>query len=506
MVREITTIKKGKEVKEKLLEGSSKIYEAVKTTLGPYGYNVALTKIFNNPHITKDGVTVAKSINLECPIENIAAQVIKEASAKTAKEAGDGTSSTVIFAHTLFSILENIISDPKNQIKFSDLKKEIEKIRDEVVQKIEKLSTPVENRLEEVALVASNNDEVISQLVGDAFYDIGVNGIVSVADSRTSETYIKTTAGIRLDRSHIISSMMETNKEVYKNEPGIIVTNLDLQSDIDALRVINIQEQIKKPLLVICNDLTGQAAEILSYNKKIRKVPIVVIRGPFISEARKEAFKDLAIATGANFIDKELGWDTNDINLKCIGSCDYFEVDLKETNIIGRKGKEEEIQERINYYQTKIKEENQGLEENYKKRINILNGGAAVIYVGGASEIEIDEKKDRIDDTIRAVKSALEKGVVLGGGVTYMKIAESFILDKEILVEAFKQAMLSIPANILENKNPGIKTWDPSILEDEIKEQKILDPSLVLINTVINGTSAALLLASTNCVIVKKED
>lgn len=508
MVRETAEVIKGEEVTKKLLSGTEKIFQAVVTTLGPYGKNVALTKIYNNPHLTKDGVTVAKGINLKDPIENIAAQIIKEAAAKTAKEAGDGTSSTVVLASILFENIVNYFKSKKENIKFSDFKKEIEDISDLVIKNIKEASVSVEGNLDKVALVASNNDLELSKLVSEAFTKIGVNGIVSVSDSRTLDTNIQTTEGIRLETTHILSSMAVEAKEIYKSEPKVLVTNLDIKTDIEALRIISIQEKIEKPLLVICNDLDGQAAEILAYNKKTRKVPIVVVRGPFISQARKEAFLDLSIATGATYLEKESGWASTDFNPEILGSCDYFEVTNKETNIIGRHGSEEEINKRISYYEDKIKTEGQGLEENYKKRINILNGGASIIYVGGTSEIEVVEKKDRLDDTIRAVKSALESGVVPGGGVTYNNIIKK-LTDRKNDIPSYNimlTSILSISDNILYNKlgnTPSPEDFES--LKKEVLERDILDPTSVLINTVYNATRAALLLAGTDCIIVKEE-
>lgn len=508
MVRETSTIVKGQEVYDKLLSGSAKMKEAVVTTLGPYGRNVALTKIWNNPHITKDGVTVAKGINLEDPIENIAAQVIKEAADKTAKEAGDGTTSTTILTDYIFKeTLEKLNSE---DIKYSDIKKQVEDTSKVIIKKIKELSEEVGDNLKRVALVSSNNDEYLSELVAEAFTKIGKNGIVTVTESNTNETKIVTTDGIRLDRTHINTSMVEKPKEVYANAM-ILVTNLNLSTDIDAFSILALQEEIKKPLLVICNDIERAASEILTYNKKVRNVPIIVIRAPYISDARRDACQDIAIATGGEYIDKDLGWEIKSVNANLLGKCDYVEIDLKETNIIGRYGDDKLIEERLAYYDDKISKE-PGLKSNYEQRKNILNGGAAVIYVGGTNEIEVTEKKDRLDDTIRAVKAALEQGVVPGGGVTYLKIRQE--LSQESLTiggNIMLNALPVVTGNIIANQ-VGSTTDEEVILKatkefiDSVKDNYILDPTLVLTNAIENAVGAALMLAGTSCVIVKKEE
>jgi chaperonin GroEL len=507
MVRETSTIFGKEVVEEKLKAGAIKIASVVGSTLGPYGTNVALTKVFNVPHITKDGVTVAHGVNLEDPIENVASETIKNAAKQTANVAGDGTSSTTIFAAKLFKE----ILEATSGMKISDIKSAIEKHRDIAINIVNDIKTEIASSEDvyNIAKVASNNDDNISQLVTDAFDKIGKHGVITVTESKSYKTFIDTTDGIKLDRSHIATSLIEKNKEEY-DAPRILVTNFKFSNQKDGLALVNLQEACNSPLLVICEDLEKEALEIVTYNKRIQKLPILVIRNPFIAEARKEASKDLAIATGATFIEKEAGWAITDFNPGILGSADKAVVTLKETNIIGRKGNPEVIAERVAFYEQKIKEDYEGLSENYKKRLAYFNGGAAVIYVGGSNEIEVQELKDRLDDTIKAVKAAFEDGYVSGAGQTYFEIVKHFKDTKNTLSNCFCKALLEIPATLVNNKLQTTReefsfTTYEEFLEEEVSSN-VIDPASVITNVIRNGVAAALMLTSTKMVIVKKEE
>lgn len=499
MVRETSKVVSGPIVKNLLIQGAEELALGVGTTLGPFGGNVAITKIFNVPHITKDGATVASEVKLEDSIKNVASETIKESAKQTAILAGDGTSSTIIFATSLFQELNK----SKSVFPISKIKRQIEMLKNDSVTIARKLSFGISTAedMYNIALVASNDDEEMSRLVTDAFSTIGVNGIVTVSETKSYKTFIDTTNGIKLDRSHISTSLIKSNKEVFE-ECNILVTDMKITSSNEALTILKLIDDTSKPLLVICEDLEGEALPIITYNKITRNVPIAVVRAPFIAEARKEALKDLALATGATFISKEIGWEFNSINPSNLGSSDSVTISLKETNIIGRKGKKELIDERINFYNQKIEEDYEGLKSNYKKRLAYLNGGAAIIYISGVNEIEVQEKKDRLDDTIRAVRAALEEGVVKGAGKTYIEIAEKLKSDKyePELFNIFKKALHSIFNKIVENYGGT---------EDEFNEtisSLVIDPTLVITSVLENGTSAALILSSIKAVIQKNED
>ena len=503
MVRETVTIIKGDEAIEKLSNGSRQTASAVSTTYGPYGRNVAITKFFNAPHITKDGATVAKELHLMDPAENVAAQTINEAANKTAMVAGDGTTSTTILANELVQQAFSIIKQTSSLT--NTLKRELEEATELVLKEVKMKSTAVEGELtlKHIAMVSSNHDEALSNLVVDAFTKIGSEGVVSVVDSKSYKTFVDTTDGIKLDRSHISPTLVGDKEKSTYSDCHVLVTNLNIKTSQEALELVNLQETTGKPLLVICNDIEGPGLETIAHNKLRRGVPIIIIRAPFMAEARFEACRDLSIATGAVYLEKESGWTLHDISPKVLGTCDNVEISSKETNIIGRHGDPKAIEERVRYYQDKIDLDVQGLSENYKKRLGMLTSGAAVIYVGGSNEIEVREKKDRLDDTIRAVKAALEEGYVLGGGITYNAVKD--VIPKTIGGKMLYSALSSLTNTLLSNGD--IEPSMDNILEfyEEVKREKIIDPTLVVTSTIKNAVGAAIMIFTTNCIVIKNE-
>lgn len=507
MVRETSRIIKGKEVQEKLLAGSDQIFQAVSTTFGPFGRNVALSKIFNDAHITKDGVTVANSINLADPVENVAAQIIRQAAAKTAEVAGDGTTSTTILTRYIveegFKVLNSNKAISTTQVK---------KAMDDIVTKLlTHLDTKMRKEITledilDVALVACNGDSYIAGLVSDAFKVIGVDGIVSVFDSRSYDTTLDATEGIKIDRSHITPALGEGRTKVEHKECKILVTDLKITTPQDAIELLKLQEACKGPLLVVCEDITEQAASTIIYNRENNGNVLEVIRAPFIADARAEALADLAIATGAGFLTKTGGWNIPDATVEMLGTSDAVIITIKETTIIGRKGDPQMIKDRVTYYQEKIEDDKEGLTANYKKRVAMLSAGAAIIYVGGANEAEVKEKKDRLDDTIRAVKSALDQGVVKGGCMAYEELVYTGKNDTEASNIAYPIIFNSL--SMLWKtlcSNGELSEEDEFLLRADLLESKIVDPALVITSTITNAVSAANMLFTTNCVVIKTE-
>lgn len=498
---ESTDIVKGLEVKEGLSVGSNKIAQAVKTTFGPFSSNVAITKFFNVPHVTKDGVTVTNSINLEDPIENVACQIIKQAAQKTAEVAGDGTTSTTLLANSIIQIaLQLNINKLLLKSSLLELYKEIEVF-------IKKRSKEVKKEdLYYVAKVASNGDEFISKLVSDTFNVIGKEGTITVLDSKNYETKVDITEGIKLDRGFIDSSFTLNGNKVTYEDPMILSTDLDLSTLEDAMYILNLQQESKRPLLVICNDIHKKAIEIIAYNKRMNNIAVEVIRAPNIAEARKEALKDIAIITGGFFLSKDAGFSIRDVNVKQLGSCDSFSISVTETVIIGRHGNPDSIKERISYYREKIKEDKLGVKANYEKRLAMFNSGAAIIWVGGTNETEVQEVKDRLDDTIRAVRSSLIEGVVSGGTTMYMELAK-FLEDKNSIREisqygkyVLKESFHELTFEFLKNQNE----LNRENIQEYVLENKILDPTIVLLKSIQNAIGAASMVFITECVIIKK--
>lgn len=503
--RETTEIYKGEIVTKKLLSGAEKACSAVSTTFGPYGRNVAITKIFNPPHVTKDGVTVAQSLNLKDPIENVSADLIIQAAAKTAEVAGDGTTSTTILTNAL---IKNCFEYLKTRSSSTmQLKRDLEELSIEAVKIVEGMSTPTTiDNIMDVALVACNGDYEIAKLVTDAFLTIGEHGIVSVFESRSYKTTLDATDGIKLQASHISPILTKENK-VTHNECSIITTDLDIKGQEDAFTLIKLCEDTKLPLLVICNDIDESALQIIAYNKENRSIPIEVIRAPFIADARREAIKDLSIATGATYIAKNEGWRIIDIVQGNLGSSDAVEITLKETNILGRKGDSKAINKRIEFYNAKIDEDIEGLTNNYKKRLAMLSAGAAVLYIGGNNSVEVIEKKDRVDDTVKAVRSAMEQGFVEGGAIAYAIIAKKLInisttkAANDILAKSLK----IIIKNLLANGDIKFTEENLKSHHNNVTKNKIIDPTLVVVSTIKNAIGAANMIFTTDCVIVKEK-
>lgn len=505
MVRNITKIYSGEEVKNKLLKGSKKISEAVGTTFGPYGKNVALTMLYNDAHITKDGVTVANSINLEDPIENISAQIIKQAAAKTAEIAGDGTTSTTILSNFLVKTCFQYLQDFPN-VKISEIKNYLEEISKYSIDIINANTSKIKKGdIKRIALVSSNGDNEIADLVTEAFETIGERGIVSVTESRSYDTSLEACEGIKLDRGHISPVFVMGRTKVKHNNCRILVTDCDIKGSVDIINLVNLQESIKEPILIICNDIDETAIKILAFNKEQRNIPIEVIRAPYIADARKEALDDLAIATGATNLSKNKGWAISQVNPDILGFSDSVEITTKGTNILGRKGSIEELNKRIKYYEEKIKGDTEGLKGNYKKRLGMLTAGAAVIYIGGTNETEIQEKKDRLDDTIRAVRSALEEGIVLGGALTY-KMIEEGLKQKDIktntLIPYVAEELSNLVLTLIKNSSYPLDL-DKHI--ELVTKGGIIDPALVITSTIKNAIGAVKMIISTDCVVVKKD-
>ena len=510
MVGDYVTILKGKSAHSKLLEGSKEAASAVSTTFGPYGKNVAITMKYNVPSVTKDGATVAGFIKLKDKAMNVAAQLINQAANETARVAGDGTTSTTILTARIveeaFKAIEGKSSWFKKVagVQPMQIKRELEDAMKVVVDNLDTLSRKVElHDIYNIAMVACNGDEAMAELVTEAFKIVGEDGVVAVADSRGYETTMDATDGIKLDRSHILPSLAMGRSNVKHNDCRIAVMDLDITTAEEALHILGIQEDLKAPLLVICNDLTGIAAEVISFNKEKHNVDIEVIRAPFIAEARKEACIDLACVAGATLLSKNAGWEVSDLQESHCGSAESVEMTLKETNIIGRLGNPDEIAKRIAFYEDKIANDKEGLTGNYKKRLAFFTSGAAVIYVGGSNETEKGEKRDRFDDTIRAVRSAMEEGFVTGGGLTYLLLANSKLSDiNTVGASILSKSLKNIVKVILENS--GVVTKNEHIMS--VYDNEIIDPTLVIKSTIKNGVGAAIMILTTDCIVIREED
>lgn len=500
----------GSEVRKGLIEGSAEIAEAVSTTFGPYGRNVAITMEYNVPRITKDGATVAGYMASEDPIRNVAVQIINQAANETAILAGDGTTSTTIFANQLVKYCFAMIAQGYQPMQ---LKRELLELESVLLQELSAVSNPLgADQIKAIAMVACNSNVELAELVTEAFNVIGADGSITVVPVQSAKTTLEATEGIRLERSNILTNVSGEAAKVKHENCKVLVTDLDISTMAQAQVVVNIQAELGAPLLIICNDLVGEAAEAITFHVREHKSPISIIRGPGVSVARRESLKDLAIVTGAKFIAKDAGYDMEDVKSKFVGSADIVEITANETNIVGRHGDAKLIEDRIAYYNEQIEQDKQGHIENYKLRRGYFTSGAAVLYVGGTSESEIDEKKDSLDDTIRAVRSALAEGYVVGGGLTYAQLMPKELLakipkrkwyKKHVLtsIEVMQSSLCSLMELIL--LNSGITTAE--MHRASVMENQIIDPTLVIKSTISNAIGAAILISTTDCVVVRKD-
>jgi len=488
------------EARDSLIAGANKIALAVTTTLGPWGKMVALQRQYNPPHVTKDGITVANDIILEHPIENIAAQILKEASRKTALEAGDGTTTTILLANELVKLGFPLVDKYGARNVASTLNETVEFL----ITKLKEYSTEVstDDQIKNVALISSNGDEEIANIVTEAFKLLGKEGQVLVRDGNSYNSRVEITKGLLFDKSFPSPVFHKTDgSKTLIKDCRVLVTDLNLNTPQDSWFLTQLQEEINAPLIVICNDISEIALEVLVYAYK-RGSQVYPLRAPFIAVAKEEGLLDISIATGSTFLSGKEGFNLDECDAAHLGYAEVVEVDSKNTIILPlRDAVDNDLFEaRVNYYQQKIVQDTDGLKPNYEKRLAMLNSGTAIIYVGGSSEVDIQEKKDRIDDTVCAVRSSLKAGFVVGGGFTYNKLAEGFSnreRDKwipSLYAKRLLEEVLTAPANKIK-ENGNIKTLTIDI-------SKVIEPTFVVEQVIRNSVQAAIMIISTGAVVI----
>lgn len=492
---------------EKIKEGIEKIYGVVGSTLGPWGKTVIIQNEYSPPHVTKDGVTVANSIFAVNQIERLAIEIFKQAARSTADIAGDGTTSTIVLARNLYNNLEQFAKDPKNKTSYfiSNLKKFEEFSVNQLKKKVRTIDLTDGEDLFNIAMVSSNGDEEISRTISEVFKTIGKFGVVTLDKSSSSETTIMMTEGLRWDKSqpsHLLRNVDGT-PSVYK-EPFILVTDFHINDMRDVEFLSEVQNELGKPLVVICEDISDNALETLIYKVNNQGKELCILRSPYLGQARIDGLMDFSIITGGRFLSQKEGYGIRDCNKKInFGKADSIEVGLYDTFILGRYGNQEKIDERIKYYQDKIKNDHLGPKSNYVERLGILTSGSCIINVGASTEAELQEKLDRYEDTIGAVRSALIGGFVDGGGLTYCQIANDIrsTIFKDTIQgfdKAFADSLDTIREKIFEN-------IDLDSLE-ESQSGKVIDPAPVIENVIRNSCSVVKVLLTSNYSIIKDEN
>ncbi|GLI20175.1 molecular chaperone GroEL [Tepidanaerobacter syntrophicus] len=516
-------IKFDEDARAALLRGIDKLADTVKVTLGPKGRNVVLEKKFGTPTITNDGVTIAREIELEDPYENAGAQLIKEVATKTQDDAGDGTTTATLLAQAIIHEgMKNVVAGANPII----LKKGIQKAVEAIVEEIKNFSRPVETK-EAIAQVASISaaDEEIGQLIAEAMEKVGKDGVITVEESQTMGTTLEVVEGMEFDRGYISTYMVtDTEKmEAVLDEPYILITDKKISTVQDLLPVLEKIVQQGKKLLIIAEDVEGEALATLVVNKLRGTLTCVAVKAPGFGDRRKEMLEDIAILTGGRVISEDLGMELKNVDISMLGRARQVKVDKENTTIVEGAGNPEEIKKRINAIKAQIEETTSDFDrEKLQERLAKLAGGVAVIQVGAATETELKERKLRIEDALSATRAAVEEGIVPGGGTAFIDAISA--LDK-VEAEGDEAIGVNIIRRALEEPVRQIATnagYEGSIIVEKVKsspkgvgfdalhseyvnmiEKGIVDPAKVTRSTLQNAASIAAMVITTEAVVTE---
>jgi chaperonin GroEL len=520
------------EARNKMKKGVDTLANAVKVTLGPKGRNVVIEKKFGAPQVTKDGVTVAKEIELEDPIENMGAQMVKEVASKTADIAGDGTTTATVLAQSIISEGLKMVAAGANPM---DLKRGIDKAVKAVVENLVSQKKDVGNNskmIEQVATISANNDYEIGKLIAQAMAKVGKEGVITVEEAKGTDTTVDVVEGMQFDRGYI-SPYFVTNSEKMQAElqaPYILIYDKKISAMKDILSILEKVAQSGRPLMIIAEDLDGEALATLVVNKLRGTIKVAAVKAPGFGDRRKEMLTDLAALTGGTVISEELGNKLEGVELTSLGQAASITIDKDNTVIVGGKGKKSDIVARVNQIKAQIENTTSDYDkEKLQERLAKLAGGVAVLYVGAASEVEMKEKKDRVDDALHATRAAVEEGIVPGGGVAYIraiagleKLKGALNADEAtgiaIVRRAIEEPLRQIVANcgiegsiVVQNIKEGEGDYGfnarTEVYENMFKAG-VIDPTKVTRVALENAASIAGMLLTTECVIADrpKED
>jgi len=517
------------DAREKLKEGVDALANAVKVTLGPKGRNVVIQKSFGAPQITKDGVSVAKEIELEDAIANMGAQMVKEVASKTADAAGDGTTTATVLAQAMVTAgLKNVAAGSNPM----DLKRGIDKAVKAVV---ENLKTQTENigedfdKIQQVAAISANNDDTIGKLIADAMKRVTKEGVITVEEAKGTDTYMEEVIGMQFDRGYLSPYFITDAEKMvaeYEN-PYLLITDRKISNMQDLIPVLEKSLQTGRPLLILSEDVDSQALGVLVVNRLRAGLKVVAVKAPGFGDRRKAMLEDIAILTGGTVISEEQGYKLENAGLEHLGSCEKITVDKDNTTIVGGKGDAEAIKARVGQLKQQIESTTSDYDrEKLQERLAKLAGGVAVLYVGAATEVEMKEKKDRVDDALHATRAAIEEGIVAGGGVALVRALSALkdlkgVNEDENYGIAIVRKSLEAPIRIIA-ENSGVdgsvvfhKVADGSgsfgynartdVYED-LKAAGIIDPTKVTRVALENAGSIAGLVLTTECVINEKPE
>ncbi|MCZ6521083.1 MAG: chaperonin GroEL [Bacteroidetes bacterium] len=516
------------EARDQLKKGVDILAEAVKVTLGPKGRNVILDKKFGAPTVTKDGVTVAKEIELKDPVENIGAQLMKEVASKTADDAGDGTTTATVLAQSIFT---NGIRNVAAGANPMDLKRGIHKAVVAVVEDLKKQSKTISasNEIAQVASVSANNDTEIGKMIADAMDKVGKDGVITVEEAKGTEMEVKTVEGMQFDRGYL-SPYFVTNAEKMEVEletPYILIHDKKISAMKDLLPVLEVVAQTGKPLLIISEDVDGEALATLVVNKLRGSLKIAAVKAPGFGDRRKEMLEDIAVLTGGTVISEERGYKLESATIDYLGAADKVNIDKDNTIIVNGNGSKDDITARINQIKSQIDTTTSDYDkEKLQERLAKLSGGVAILYVGAATEVEMKEKKDRLDDALHATRAAVQEGVVAGGGVALIRAIDGLKKvktenqDQETGVKIVQTA-LEFPLRIIvENAGEEGSVIAQKVMDGkgdfgyDARENKydnmisagIIDPTKVVRLALENAASIAALLLTTEAVVADEPE
>ena len=413
--------------RDKIKKGVDKLADAVKVTLGPKGRNVIVDKKFGAPTVTKDGVSVAKEIELKDPIENMGAQLVKEVASKTADAAGDGTTTATVLAQSIYAHGIKNVAAGANPM---DLKRGIEKAVEAVVEHLKKQSRKIKDASEiaQIATISSNNDATIGKMIADAMDKVGKDGVITVEEAKGTETEVKTVEGMQFDRGYL-SPYFVTNTEkmeVDLDQPYVLIYDKKISSMKELLPVLEASAQTGKPLLIVAEEVEGEALATLVVNKIRGALRVAAVKAPGFGDRRKAMLEDIAVLTGGKVISEEQGFKLENATLDMLGRAEKINIDKDNTTIVNGAGKKNEIQGRVAQIKAQIETTTSDYDkEKLQERLAKLSGGVAILYVGAATEVEMKEKKDRVDDALHATRAAVQEGIVPGGGVAYIRAIDA---------------------------------------------------------------------------------
>ena len=517
------------EARDKLKRGVDALANAVKVTLGPKGRNVVIGKQFGSPHITKDGVTVAKEIELKDPIENMGAQMVKEVASKTADVAGDGTTTATVLAQAIIQAgLKNVAAGANPM----DLKRGIDKAVTELVKNLKKISKEVgsdNSKIKQIATISANNDETIGALIAEAMKVVGNDGVITVEEAKGTETDVKIVEGMQFDRGYL-SPYFVTNADKMITEmenPLILISEKKISSMKELMPILEPVVQAGKGLLIIAEDVDGEALGTLVVNRLRGSLKVAAVKAPGFGDRRKAMLEDIAILTGGQVISEERGMTLENVTMDMLGTAEKIEIDKDNTTIINGKGDKKAISSRVGQIRAQIEATTSDYDrEKLQERLAKLAGGVAVLYVGAATEVEMKEKKDRVDDALAATRAAVQEGIVPGGGVALIRAIEN--LDKlkgenedemtgiAIVRRAAEEPLRQIIANageegavIVQKVKEGKDDFGYNARTDKFEnlyKAGVIDPTKVTRIAIENAASIASMLLTTECVIADEPE